>query len=206
METGEEYRKEQSPSEPAFGKVRKAVRGTLRHVVDSSAVEEKWDEAHERIVEGLDAGRVRDALEAHREDWHRLAHALNITATTIDGTLMAIFGGWSGYAVWLGIPSGQHISTPHTDAYLTDRASGLRKGLASQAARGVGLLGIAAGVGAVRPAKLALEGAGYLTGVAGAPVARIVDRIVGRPSVTPTKEPPVVWYGGANASFPQTGI
>ena len=176
-------------------RVREAVRGVLHHIVDSVAVEKKWDEAHTRIVEGLDAGKVRDALESHREDWHRLAHALNITATTLDGTLMALFGVWSGYAVWLGIPRGKNIPTPHTDAHLGSSQERLRENFGKQAAVGAGLLGIAAGVGVVRPSKLALEAAGFMAGVAGAPVARIVDRIVGKPT------PSVEWYGSARPTL-----
>lgn len=197
MEPGEAYNKEESPSQHAPGRVREAVRGALRHIFTSDVVEEQWVDAHDKIFEGLDAGVLRDALERHRENWHRLAHTLNIIATTVDVTLMAIFGGLSINTIRLAGHPWQVSSSEHVNSHLGDRWTRWGKNLGKQIPYSAGLLGIAAGVGAVRPVKLGLEAAGYLTGVAGAPVARIVDRIVGKP-------PPVVWYGTAPRNYSVT--
>lgn len=194
MEVGSEIPKEIIKSRCISGSVRESVRGVLRHTVDSSVVERKWDEAHIRIVDGLEPGKVREELEKHKESWHRLARAMRITATTLDATFMAVCSAAGFRALsFAGMPkdynasevTGRNLGTPQ------DR---WKYQLGKQTVYGLfPWIGIAGVTAAVRPAKLALATAGYLTGVAGRPVAHIVDRMVGRPA-------PVILYGSARAN------
>ncbi len=160
--------------------VRAGIGRVLRHVVSSEAVVTRWDEAHTKVVEGLPPGKMRDAFLDHRDSWHRIAKAFGVTASVVDGTLMAMMAGlgikpllWAGAAgksVEPGSSTQRHLNITPAKSALRQVALGVTPWVALSGA-----------VGALRPTRRALEGAGWMAGTAGRPVAQIVDRILFSP-------------------------